>query len=435
LFGAVAAAVAVALIAFLMAWAAGDDTGFNPDESRWLSRAHYLADLAEPLGPTWADRYMTRGQPPLGSYMTGLGLLLQGRDLATNPPWDFSQTWEVNVAIGNKPVPADLAAGRHTSAALVALTALALIAAARTVVPAAWAVVAGALYALHPFTSYIGSLAVSDALFGFLIALAALAARAFARRPSWVRAAILGIVLGLGGATKLSPLVVAAGLAAAASLALLWHCLRRRSRSHRDVLWAGRGLAIGVAAVVAFVAIYPYLWFDPIGRTSNLFAFRAEEMAAQAADWPVMAVPTRSEALRRVGVNFSERFSLADAATRVLAGQPAPLLAREIEMLFPLAGILLMAAAAARDGPASPRALVFAVLGGQVLVTVLGMRSEFDRYHVPMALLGAVSADVALEWLARTSLTVTRGGVLAVRRTRRAAVARDMDMREASCGS
>jgi hypothetical protein len=49
---------------------------------------------------------------------------------------------------------------------------------------------------------------------------------------------------------------------------------------------------------------------------------------------------------------------------------------------------------------------VLAVLGGQVLITILGMRSEFDRYHVPMALLGAVAAAVALEWLAWRALSL-----------------------------
>jgi hypothetical protein len=48
------------------------------------------------------------------------------------------------------------------------------------------------------------------------------------------------------------------------------------------------------------------------------------------------------------------------------------------------------------------------VLGGQVIVTILGMRSEFDRYHVPMALFGAVAVAVALEWLWRVVVTVFR---------------------------
>src|SRR5215218_6698071 len=167
------AVLIVAVVAFAPADAAARWPNFNPDESRWLSRAHYVAALAEPFGPTWVDQNMTRGQPPLGSYAMGIGLLAQGRDLQTNAPWDFSLTWEQNNALGHKPVPGDLAAGRRTSAALVALTAVALVEVARVYLSMPWAIGAGALFAVHPFTSYIGSIAMSDALFGLLIALAA----------------------------------------------------------------------------------------------------------------------------------------------------------------------------------------------------------------------------------------------------------------------
>jgi hypothetical protein len=167
----------------------------------------------------------------------------------------------------------------------------------------------------------------------------------------------------------------------------------------REAAFALHGLLVVAAALITFVASYPYLWPDPVARTRNLFAFRAEEMATQAADWPVMAVPTRAEALRRVGVNFTERYSLSGAIASQLGHGPIALPVRQIELMLPLAGIAVMAAIAARDGPYSPRMLAFAVLGGQVAVTILGMRSEFDRYHLPMALLGAIAASVALSWI------------------------------------
>jgi hypothetical protein len=389
----------VALGAFVLANAAAPWTGFNPDESRWISRAHYLSALADPFGPTWADQYMTRGQPPLGSYMMGIGLLLHGRDLETNPPWDFSQQWEENIAGGYKPVPKDLDAGRRTSAVLVALTTVPLIAVARAFVPMRYALLAGLLFAIHPFTVYIGSIAMADALFGLLIALAAWAAVAVAQHPTWTSTVLVGVLLGLGGATKLSPLVVACGLGVAASIPLAVQTLRARRATHGAVLLACRGLVVAVAAFVTFVAVYPYLWSDPVGRTRHLFAFRAEEMANQAADWPVMAVPNRLEALRRVGVNFTERFSLSGSVGLWLTRHPAPLPIRLTEAIVPLGGIAIMAVLAARDGPHSRRVFALAVLGGHVVVTVMGMRSEFDRYHLPMALLGAIAAAVALAWI------------------------------------
>jgi 4-amino-4-deoxy-L-arabinose transferase-like glycosyltransferase len=393
----------VALLAFGLADVAARWPNFNPDESRWVSRAHYVAALADPFGPTWADQYMTRGQPPLGSYAMGIGLLAQGRDLDTNAPWDFSLTWEQNIAIGHKPVPEDLAAGRRTSAALVALTAVALIGVARIFLTMPWAIAAGALYAIHPFTVYIGSIAMSDALFGLLIALAAWAAAAFARIPRWGRAILVGVLLGLGGATKLSPLVVAAGLSAAGVLLFVLATIRHRRFARREAAYAVRGLVIGIAALLAFIASYPYLWPDPITHTRHLFAFRVEEMAAQASDWPVMAVPNRVEALRRVNLNFTERYSLSASLISLVRGPRAAPLVRQVEFAIPVLGIILMAGQAIREGPYSPRALALAVLAGQVLVTVFGMRSEFDRYHVPTALLGAVAAAVALAWLARSA--------------------------------
>src|ERR687894_1951127 len=90
---------------FLLALAhnlgAVESSPFHPDETRWLNRAHYLRDLGDPAGPTWRDGYLTRGQPPLGSYLMGLGLLLQGRDLDTNGVWDFDQSDAWNAANGN----------------------------------------------------------------------------------------------------------------------------------------------------------------------------------------------------------------------------------------------------------------------------------------------------------------------------------------------
>src|SRR5262249_12901596 len=146
----------------------------------------------------------------------------------------------------------------------------------------------------------------------------------------------------------------------------------------RVARYAALGVIVCSVAAGTFVASYPYLWPDPLGRSLALFHFRAEEMATQASAWPEMAVPTRLEALRRTANNFSERYTLSDVLAQHLLGSRAPRIARQIELLLALIGIVLIAAAAARDGPFGPRALAFAVLAGQCVVTLLGMRSEFD---------------------------------------------------------
>ncbi len=396
--------VFVALLSLANNLRQGPWTGFNPDESRWISRAHFLREFTDPFGPTWSDRYTTRGQPPVGSYATGLGLVVQGRDLFTNLPWEFSYQpgtpgWYRNMAEGRMPTPDDLAAARRTSAAYVALTAALVAALGWTLGGAMAAAFAGIAFALHPFSAYIGSIATSDPVFGLLIALAALAAARLGRRPTIAAALGLGVALGLGGGTKLSPLLVAPVVGALGAALLGGDFLRRRTFPRDRLGWLL--VSVPVVALAVFVASYPYLWPDPISRTRNLVEFRTTEMQAQASDWPVMAVPTRAEALRRIGVNFAERFSISgaiDRAAEFAGGRPLGF--AQIDLLAALAGLLLWAAAALRRGPRDPNALVLLVLLAQVAVTIGGMRSEFDRYHVPMMLLGALAFGVLTASLA-----------------------------------
>ena len=69
--------------------------------------------------------------------------------------------------------------------------------------------------------------------------------------------------------------------------------------------WVGRHVALGGAAsarlglmlvavpaiaVATFVASYPYLWPDPVGRTEKLFEFRVREMRSQATRYSGLAV-------------------------------------------------------------------------------------------------------------------------------------------------
>ena len=118
-------------------------------------------------------------------------------------------------------------------------------------------------------------------------------------------------------------------------------------------------------------------------------------MATQASDWPVMAVPNRLEALRRTGLNFSEHYSFLGALAEA-AHLRVPRSFFQVEVLLAVVGIGVMAREALRAGWLSAQTLVLAVLAGQVIVTILGMRAEFDRYHLPAALLGAVAMCVAM---------------------------------------
>ena len=204
-------------------------TPFHPDETRWLNRAHYLRDLADPFGPTWADGYLTRGQPPLGSYLMGLGCwpraaiwrpTASGTSATAMPGTRPTATW---------PSQADLDAGRGTNAVVGALTVVAVYFLGKRLSNRIGGLVAALFLAAHPLMIYLSSQALADALLVLLLTLAALALCRLIDRPTWPRAALLGVLLGLGGATKLTPLLLAVllGLVGLALVAQTWFRRRR----------------------------------------------------------------------------------------------------------------------------------------------------------------------------------------------------------------
>ncbi len=461
----------VFLLALVQNLGAVEHSPFHPDETRWLNRAHYVSDLTDPFGPTWAEGYLTRGQPPLGSYLMGAGLLVQGRDLDTNGVWDFRHDAAWNRARGNMASSADLTAGRRANAMVGALAVAVVYLAGARLTNRVGGVAGGLLLGSHPLMIMLASQALSDALLVLLLAVALLAGCRLGERPGWGSALVLGAALGLGGATKLSPLLLSLPLAGL-GFVMLRSRLRQRWSSEPDPIVAKLGakaaelnsqtpingatshprrqdarhntrtfgyfndngrclagvirvpagwcelrsaalapsladgatdpavtnrrlawflLAIPAIAAIVFVAAYPYLWPDPIGRTAGLFTFRVEEMARQGENWTGVAVDSRLEAARRVGDRLGGDYSGSGRIADWLQGA---------DLVAGGAGLLLLAGLALcrrRDG----RYLIPLILViGQAGVILLGLRSDYARYYLPLVLVMAcgVSVGAGLSW-------------------------------------
>ena len=391
-------ALAILALALWQNLAYVDSTTFHRDESRWIHRAHYLRDAIHPLSHTWDDGYLTRGQPPLGSYLMGLGLVVQGRDLNTNGLWDFDKNTAWNRSRGRMPIKADLRAARRTDSVVGALLAVTLYFLGKRLGNRLAGLVAVAVIIPHPLNIYLSSLAGSDALLALLVALAALVAISLADRPTWRRAILLGVLLGLGGATKLSPLLLTVPLAGI-GLTLLLHKLPERARgggpSRQDQNMGWMLLSLPFVALAVFIACYPYLWPAPIARTQTLFAFRAHEMENQGEIWENLQVSGPADALERVHVTLGEKMTTSGRLAK-LADERLGFTwnAPWLDLVLGTAGLALLGLLAVMYGLRSRYALGGIVLGGQTLIIVLGMRADFARYHLPI--LVAVALGVGL---------------------------------------
>ncbi len=405
-----------------------DSTKFHRDESRWIHRAYYLREAIHPLSHTWDDGYLTRGQPPLGSYLMGLGLVVQGRDLNTNGLWNFDKNNAWNRSRGRMPVKADLEAARRTNSVVGALLAVTLYFLGKRLGNRLAGLVAALVLIPHPLNIYLSSLAGSDALLALLVALAALTAVSLADRPTWWRVILLGGLLGLGGATKLSPLLLTLPLAGVGA-ALLIHKLPERatgggpSRQDQDTGWML--LSLPFVAFAVFVACYPYLWRDPIDGTKALFEFRAQEMESQGEIWENLQVSGPADALARVNAALGEQMTtsgrlaeLVDARFGFTWGAPW------LDLALGTAGLGLLGLLAVMYGLRSRYALGGIVLTGQAAIILLGMRADFARYHLPILVTVALGAGllVGYGWWA-LRLLADRGRALASRRAWRSAPA------------
>jgi hypothetical protein len=406
---------------------------FHPDESRWLNRAYYLRELLHPTSKVWEDRYLTRGQPPMGSYVTGIGLILQGRDLTTNGPWDFhfgneaTTTW--NAVKGNMPAPGDLKAARRTNAVVGALSCAVLFLIVARLTNVFGGLVAGIFLAFHPLQVYLASIGVSDAVFTLFFALAALAGIALARAPSWPRALALGVVLGCGASTKLSPLFVSIPLAALGVAILADPILRELPVAGR--LWAQISrvevgskrrlgwmlLSLPAITAATFVLSYPFLWPDPIGRTEELIDFRRYEMDNQARIWPSTSVDSRVEAVRRTWTNLEHVYSSTGRSVAWIGRGLGQHWERPgFDLPLALLGLVVLSWLAWRRGIASPQMLALAILGVQSAVILSGLRVDFNRYYLPFVLtsgagIGVLSGQIwtmATTWFGRRQVSAER---------------------------
>ncbi len=247
-----------------------------------------------------------------------------------------------------------------------------------------------------------------------LIAWAAVAAYRLADRPTWPRAFGLAILIGLGGATKLSPLLLSLPFAGLGAVLILerWISGRSMLRLHGDTL-AMKLLSVPVVAYACFVAAYPFLWPHPIEHTRQLFQFRADSFRIQAAAFPQAAVPDLTDALRRVGQELGSRFSVSE---RVIAAFDWPALTRlgerwqigDLDLALATAGMLLFVALVVRAGLRGGSAMVAIALGGQVVITVGAMRVEYARYLLPVLLASMVCIGVVVgqSWALITGLYI-----------------------------
>lgn len=411
-------AVALFVGAFITYFSGDTTTAFHPDESRWLNRAHYISDILDPFGPTWNDQYLTRGQPPVGSYMMGIGLLLQGRDLDTNLAWDFRRTDQFNMANGMYPEDGDLIAGRRTNNVIGALAVVVVFLIVTQLSNMVGGVAAGLLLIANPLQSWHNRLALADTTLTLTLALILFCSIRLFRRPSWFLAIVIGILIGIGGANKLTPLSLCAPVMAIGIFMLLrsWWNGRKIQRTSLDG-WRGLPpfdhlcwmlMAIPFVAGATFVLIYPYLWPDPIGRTLMILNFRTQEMANQSVINPGLKVNGPVQAIDRTWTFLGDRWSGTQEFLKTVGLPGLGHALSQFDVWLAMFGLLILAYLVFRKGIQSPHFIVLILILTETATIIVTMKTDFERYYLPIVLGFVVAGGVAIGFAMDQILTLIR---------------------------
>jgi dolichyl-phosphate-mannose-protein mannosyltransferase len=417
-----ATALAIIVIAALWhLWPAVATTPFHRDEARWIGNSALLRQWRHPLGIGWQDEgyrniYGTidesnrrRSQPPLAMYVFGFGLIIQGEGLQTTGYWIMSHDDEWNAAHGHMPSQGELTAARRTNVVMTVLTALGMFAIGMKLSNRIGGLAMGLAYAVHPLVLDTSTRAWSDPLLVLCVVAAGVAAIRFGERPTFGRAAVIGVLLGMGAATKLSPLILAVAIGGCGLLPLTWGLYFRRRVAIRSGLAL---ISIPVVTALMFLAAYPYLWTDPIKHTRRLFAFRSLSFDLQALVSPHARVTGLGDATRRFGVQLAKRDSVGGFLIDSLHLDSSWAWLMNVDLVLAALGWLLLVAVLVRRELDASLTMPVLVIGGQTALIAATFRLDYARYMLP--LVPAVSLGIGmvagLAWScsARQVLALTR---------------------------
>jgi 4-amino-4-deoxy-L-arabinose transferase-like glycosyltransferase len=329
----------------------------------------------------------------------GIGLAVQGQPLDAVGVWDFAYGRDWNTRTSAQPSQEILFAGRQTNAVIGALVAASAFVLGRLMTNRVGGAIAGLFVAFHPLHVILSTQALSDQTLALLLMLIFIAGWAFAKRPTWSRAILLGVLLGLGGSVKLTPLLLALPLAGFGVLRLVW------DRDRAAWAYAAKLVAQPAIAFATFVLSYPYLWPAPIRRSWGLYEFRLVEMEAQGSAWPDAAVDGPLDALARFARSLTEAHSPTRRLLEILYGRleidRAPV---GLDFIPAAAGVIVLAWWVVTRGFWSPAAMVALLMGAEAAMLVVGMKTDFYRYHLPIIVImaGCIGVSTGAAWQAIT---------------------------------
>lgn len=392
---------------------------FHGDESEWISTGRYFTFVFldhDLTGQVWRPSWLNRDQPPVGRYVIGGIVWASGTDPnRVNKTYAWEKDYSTNLAEGRVPGDAILLPVRRTMAVVGALSVVLLFVAGRLVGGTLTGIVAALLATSSPLLQTYFVQARTESLLAFVSVAALVMLLVVARRCQDTgripRAAWwIGPVLGLALAIKLTAAVAIVAVCAWGVCAGLARLTSARAETVTLAVWA---VTVGLLASVVWVAVNPFLWPDPVGRTLSMLQQQQAIMVEQGQQFgnPVEEVlPGRLWLL--------VRRSFVDNSTPAFDyGAPPespPLMRRtfselptvggiSVELVLAVLGLTILVVRAAYAWRSSGRfgaeSALLVWLAAYVFIIGANLSLDWPRYYVPTAFFGSLLVGVGVSSL------------------------------------
>jgi hypothetical protein len=422
-------ATALFVIAAFVLLRAVETVPFHGDESEWINAGRYFKFVFldhDLTGSVWRPSWLNRDQPPVGRYVIGGIVWASGNHPdQVNRSYAWERDYAANLTEGRVPGPALLQPVRRTMAVVGALSIVLLFVAGRLVGGTVAGVVAALSATFSPLLQLYFVQARTEALLAFISALilvlVLLVARRFqhdgnVRRVGW----LVGPLLGLALATKLTAALAIVAVCAYGAVAALAHWRTSRTESSRLLVWA---IATGALASVVWVVVNPFLWGDPVGRTWSMLEQQQSIMLEQGVQF---GNPVEVRFPQRVGLlvyrTFVENSTPAFDAGRAPGSEPlirrtflelpAPF-GVSAELTLAALGLGMLITRVARAWRSDQRHGVEHALLWWLGVYALGIAAnlslDWPRYYVPTAFFGTLLIGLGVAEVVALARRLTSG--------------------------
>ena len=402
--------LALFIVASVVFLRATETVPFHGDESEWIHNGRYFRFMfidRDYSSSVWRVSWVNRDQPPVGRYIIGAIIWASGTDPSkVNRSYAWERDLEANRQEGRIPGPELLMPVRRTMAVFGAFAIVLLFVAGRMIGGIVTGAVAGLIATASPLLQLYFAQARTESLLALFTVTGFVLVLTFARRfqqsgrlplIGWS----IGPVMGIALATKLTAAVGILGICAYAGVAGLARLRAHRAEAFRMIGWS---IATGLLASVVWVAVYPYLWPNPVSRTLSMFELQREMMEDQGTNFGHPVVDDLAVRLNLMVVRTFVEISTppfdaglppgsASVTSRTFTELPT-LFGISVELALALLGLAVLIARAARGWRAGerhgPETALLWWLAAYMLGIGVNLNLDWPRYYVPTAFFGSL---------------------------------------------